>query len=327
MIPHNKVTTTPADLAAVGRVVASGQVGQGPEVEALEYDYCAYTGRKFAVAVGSGLAALRLAFLCRRDLTPTVPAYSCVALANAAYSWSAPLGVADVLPESWAIDPDDLGPDPQHTAAVVVNTFGVKAPHPRKPLFIIEDCTHGFGDQIADMEILSLGETKLFGGAGGGIILTDVKAYADTCRDWRNYDDKPASGTRLNDKLSDLHAALARTKLERISQILEEREELAIEYYTGLRHLDPTLLTLPPSGNRSWYRYVIRTKMAAPLLRAALHRKGVCAELPVEWWPDSKSAFPVAQNAYRYNVSLPLYPGLSKEAVKYVCTAISEILT
>ena len=264
MIPHNKVITTPEDIAAVERVVRSGQLAQGPEVEALEAEYCAYTGRKYAVAVGSGTAALRLAFLCRRDLTPTVPAYSCVALANAAYSFSKPLGVADVIPDAWTLDPNDLGSEVENSAVVVVNTFGVKATLPRKPLLVIEDCTHGFSDKIADIELLSLYSTKLFGANRGGIILTDAKAYADECRDRRDYDDKPASGTRLNDKLSDDHAAHARSKLARISSEIEKREKLAVEYYKGLRHLDPTLLTLPPSGDRTWYRYVIRSeKMTA----------------------------------------------------------------
>jgi dTDP-4-amino-4,6-dideoxygalactose transaminase len=326
MIPHNKVLTTEQDIEALVRVGRSNQLTQGPEVEALEAEYCAYTGRKYAVAVGSGLAALRLALLCRRDLIPTVPAYSCVALANAAYSYSAKLGIADALPLSWTLDPSDIGESPGQTAVVTVNTFGVKAPLPRAPLLVIEDCTHGFGDHRSDIEVLSLHATKLVGGAAGGMILTDVKTYADQCRDRRDYDDKASSGTRLNDKMSDIHAALARAKLARLPELIEEREEHAAAYRCGLEHIDPGLLTLPLGGDRTWYRFVIRTKMEAPLLRAALHRKGVGAELPIEWWPDDKAPYPAALNAYRRNVSLPLYPGLSKEALHHVCKAVSEII-
>ena len=329
MIPHNKVVVEQEDINALIRVGRSGHLSQGPETEALEADYCAYTGRKYAVAVGSGLAALRLALLCRRDLTPTVPAYSCVALSNAVYSFSAKIGIADVLPQVWTLDPSDLGESPGRSSVVTVNTFGVKARIPRAAMLTIEDCTHGFGDHKSDIEILSLHATKLFGAAGGGMILTDEKAYADACRDRRDYDDKPSSGTRLNDKTTDIHSALARTKLARTPGLIDEREELALEYFDRLAELDMAgVLTLPTLADRTWYRFVIRAKkMDAPLLRAALHRKGICAELPIEWWAEEKAPYPAALNAYKRNVSLPLYPGLGKDAVRHICNAISEILT
>ena len=325
MIPHNRVLTTKEDIAAVSRVVASGQLAQGPEVLALEDEFRAYTGRKYAVAVASGTAAVRLALLCRRDCTPCVPAYSCVALANAAYSFSDALAIADVTSDRWTIDPDDLSEMGLAGAAVVaVNTFGVRSEIPSGAALTIEDCTHGFGAHISDIEILSFHPTKLIGGAGGGMILTDVKDYADLCRDRRDYDDRLASGTRLNDKLSDVHAALVREKLKRLPLLLDERWELAYAYLAGLAPLTHSIDLPWVCPDRSWYRFVID---AGPVCRkAALTSRGVQTERPVCWWPHDARPYPVSYRASRFLLSLPLYPGLSKDEVAHVCRSLKETL-
>lgn len=332
MIPHNRVITTSEDLEAVERVIRSGQLAQGPEVEALEAELCEFTGRKYAVCVASGLAALRVALSSRRDLTPTVPAYSCVALANAAYSWSEKLGVADVLPGKWTIDPFDLEPEEKEASVVAVNTFGVKADIGRiRTLssfvpFIIEDCTHGFGDHISDVEVLSFYATKLIGGAEGGVLLTDSSYVAEYARDRRDYGDKPASGTRLNDKMSDVHAALVRTKLRRLPLLLEEREELAMLY---LEELNPVRnkIELPSPGDQTWYRFVIGSQNGnVDHFIARLRARGVHAERPIEFWPDDVVPYPVSEKAMLSNVSLPLYPGLTKDEVRHVAAAVRELV-
>jgi len=321
MILHNKCVTTLEDVEFAERVIRSGR----PEVEALEEDLCAYTGRRHAVAVASGLAALRLALLCKRGLLPTVPAYSCVALANAAYSFYDKLGIADVEPDKWNLDANDIA-DPENAAVVVVNTFGVPTDLPKNAGLVIEDSTHGFGLHRSEIEVLSFHSSKLIGGSVGGALLTDSKIYADAARDRRDYDNKPASGLRLNDKLGDVDAALVRSKLLRLHLILEERKELADLYFKELRPLQSKgLLELPYLGNNSWYRFVIRVKRHMAFMEA-MFRKGVMTASPIEWWPDDTGPYPIAHSAYESLVSLPLYPGLTKAQVLRVCKAVGEVL-
>ncbi|MCX5768945.1 MAG: DegT/DnrJ/EryC1/StrS family aminotransferase, partial [Candidatus Hydrogenedentes bacterium] len=61
MIPHSKPTIGTEEMNAVSRVLHSGQLAQGAEVEAFEKDCADMLGRKFGVAVNSGTAALHLA--------------------------------------------------------------------------------------------------------------------------------------------------------------------------------------------------------------------------------------------------------------------------
>ena len=331
MIPHNRVTFTREQRDAVDRVLASGHVAQGPEVAALEDDYRLYAGRKHAVAVASGTAALRLSFLALRDLKPIVPAYSCVALANAAHFYHSEIGIADCLPNTWTIAPDDLGSEPRASVVVAVNTFGVKSDIMRLKAAagaVIEDCTHGFGNHRSDVEVLSLYPTKLFGAAGGGMILTDEDDIAEFCRDMRDYDDKSACAWRLNDKLTDLQAAAARAKLACIDKSLSDREYLAQRYQHLLAHAaGSNLLALPPSGERSWYRFVVHTALQAEPVCAELKRLGVCAERPVEWWADGpRSDQPLSERAYLHNVSLPLYPGMTGREVDLVAHELAAHL-
>ena len=69
------------------------------------------TQSKAAAAVGSGLGAIRLALLALRVETGSeviVPAYSCVALANAVLAVGATPVCADIEVDSWTLSPDDV---------------------------------------------------------------------------------------------------------------------------------------------------------------------------------------------------------------------------
>ena len=324
MIPHNRVVTTPEDIEAVSRVVASGQLAQGPEVEALEAEMCEGTGRKYAVAVASGLAALRLTSLYWSAGTPAIPAYSCVALMNAVRTWTEPfpgVKIVDAVPGSWTMAADM----PAGFLAVAVNTFGVLADVPalhEAGAVVIEDCTHGFGGHESEAEVISFYATKLIGGAEGGMVLTDNADLANFVRDHRDYGDKPM-GTRLNDKMSDVHAALARSKLARLPSLIEERADLAALYLDELRGLEGKIV-LPVTGDRTWYRFVIETPDAVRWC-GRLREMNVGADQPVWDWLPPETVAPVARRAYRTLVSLPLYPGLEKGAIRYVAKCVREL--
>ena len=336
MIPHNRVINTRSDCEAVDRVIASGHIAQGPEVEAFEHDMCTYTCRRHAIAVSSGTEALRLAMLAYSGRRVTVPAYSCVALANAAMA--ARSGVmpvaADVMSGSWTIDPDEIGHDLELDVVVAVNTFGVKADVlglAEVGARVIEDCTHGFGDHWSDIDVMSCHATKLLGGAGGGVILTGDERVARYVRDLRDYDDKAANCNRLNSKMSDVQAALLRSKLRRLPSMIEERAEIAGWYMDALAH-PPAGVELPNIGDRTWYRFAIEVPDADHMLRR-LEQLRICAARPVDNWLVKSppivpiESAPTAYRAYDHIVSLPCYPGLTKAEVLHVAQCVRDIVS
>ena len=62
-IPHSRPTCGEEEADAVRRVVLSGQLAQGEQVERFEEEVAAFVGRRYGVAVSSGTAALHLALL------------------------------------------------------------------------------------------------------------------------------------------------------------------------------------------------------------------------------------------------------------------------
>src|SRR3989344_8381177 len=110
-VPHNRLTFGEEEVQAVADVVKSGHWAGGPRVKELEEALCARAGVKHAVGVSSGLSALRLALQglgVKQGDEVIVPAYSCVALANAALTLGAVPVPADVREEDFTIDPQSV---------------------------------------------------------------------------------------------------------------------------------------------------------------------------------------------------------------------------
>ena len=133
-IPHNRLTRGRHEVSAASRVVASGHWACGKKVERLEKKLSLVASKKYAVAVSSGLSAIRLALLAldiKKGDGVILPAYSCVALANAILSVGAKPLPADVLPGEWNINPSSVEKQRRsknHIKAVIaVHTFGFPA--------------------------------------------------------------------------------------------------------------------------------------------------------------------------------------------------------
>jgi perosamine synthetase len=86
VIYHSKPTLGIEEEEAVLEVIRSGQISQGPKVLEFEDMVASYIGRKYAIAVSSGLAALHLTLLSlgvKEDDEVILPSYTCDALLQA----------------------------------------------------------------------------------------------------------------------------------------------------------------------------------------------------------------------------------------------------
>lgn len=344
LIPHNRLTVTESDVQTVAAAVRSGYWTGGPKIAALEQAFARAVEVQHGVAVGSGFAALRLglhALGVREGDKVLIPAYCCVALCNAVLS----LGASPV--------PSDVGPDgtldlescsqacaSHHPKAIIaIHTFGVPAPIKalqRLGVPVIEDCAHGFGRSSggarfggqAQVTIVSLHATKLIGAGEGGLLLCDDAGLAERVRVARDCADLPPSPLRMNDRLSDLEAALAISQLARLPEFLRERERHADRYHERLAHHPG--LTVPAPRERIWYRYVVATQFPCETMVRRLRAGGVAADQPwPEWRADGYRPLPTPQAdaAYHSLVSLPLYPTLKEAEQDRVVTELIDALT
>jgi perosamine synthetase len=150
------------EASAVGAVIESRWVGQGPVVAEFERRFAERVGARHAVAVSSGTAALHLACLCL-DLRPgdevLVPTLTFAATAHAVRYCGAEPVFVDIEPHTLTVDTDDLRRriTPRTRAVIVVHYGGHPCPMDRiwdiadeHGLQVIEDAAHACGSRYRD---------------------------------------------------------------------------------------------------------------------------------------------------------------------------------
>lgn len=103
-IPHNRLTCGAEEEESLLNTLRNGQWVNGARVAELETALAQTAGVKHAVCVASGLSALRLTLIglgVKQGDRVLIPAYSCVALANAVLACGAAPVQVDVTPQDW----------------------------------------------------------------------------------------------------------------------------------------------------------------------------------------------------------------------------------
>jgi dTDP-4-amino-4,6-dideoxygalactose transaminase len=326
IIPHNQLLHGDEEVIAVSEVVRSGTWAGSPLIDSVESRFASVVGIKHAVAVGTGLGALRIALraigIGQGDAV-AVPGYSCVALANAVLSCGADPIPVEIDRNTLNICPEALmemvkANNHRIRAAIAVHTFGCPADMDKLAeagVPLIEDCSHafgrsGFGSQ-GRVALMSLYATKLVGAGEGGMIFTNDSSIMEKILHARDYTDLPPDGGRLNDKPSSFTAAIAGCQLDRLPGFLARRDHLAERYYNALGGLaDEGLCRLPfKKSGRVWYRYTLQLPRDVDEVILAMRACGVVSARPVEPWCEPPGKY--CAEAFSQTISLPIYPALT----------------
>lgn len=323
-IPHNRPTLDEREIVAATQVIRSGWVAQGPQVDAFESALCDFLGLPpgSAVAVSSGSAALYLALRALDLQGPVaIPGYACAALRNAVHL----AGLTERLVDNRKDEPNiDLSaPGVGATSALIlVHTFGIPSRFDpaQLPGFIIEDCAQAMGARVSgaaagtsgDIGIYSFYATKMIttGGQGGAIVSRNT-SWIEQIRDYRRFDARHDRSYRFNLCMTDLQAAIGRSQLARLPELLRIRREIFLEYESAF----PAFLTPRESDiEPNHYRAVLRVKDASRVI-SHFARHGIRCIVPIEDLeiPGDEDALPNAFALSRSTVSVPLYPTLSRD--------------
>jgi len=322
MIPHSAPTVGIREEQAALRVLRSGRLAQGAEVEAFEQECASALGRRYAVAVSSGTSALHLglgALGVPVTGTVAVPSYACAALITAIRVHGAEPVLCDNGPD-YNLNPSVI---PSNVEAVIVpHLFGATASMPPRHA-VIEDIAQSMGGDTgrrSPVAITSFYATKLMTTGEGGMLLSDDASMAEYARDRRDYDNRDEFVVRHNYKMTDLQAAIGRVQLARLPEFIARRRAIAAQYREGL---DDLPLVLPDAGGHVFFRYVVATDRRKEL-EGHLRRRGVEAKRPVHCPAHHYlgGEFPGAERAHLTCLSLPIYPSLVDADVARVIESV-----
>src|SRR5208282_4000253 len=294
MIPHSKPSFDSSDQRALSRVLSSGQVSQGPEVERAEKALASLTRTSACAAVCSGTKAIEMALRALKigaGDEVIVPSFCCVSVYHGIIGAGARCVPADIELTAYHLSQASVKANltRKTKAVLLVHVFGVpQDPGPFKAmgLKIIEDCAPAIGAHFGKKPVGSLGDaaifsfysTKLLAAGEGGMIASRVPRVIQQVRDLRECDNKPADVARQNVKWTDLQAALFLSQLRRLKEFNSRRAAIARRYDQALRTL-PVHLPVPAPG-RVYWRYVIRCGKDVSSLLRGFERRGIAARRP-----------------------------------------------
>lgn len=280
-----------AEIAAVEAAMRSGWISPlGPEVRAFEEALAGATGRKHAVALSSGTAALHLG-LNGLGVEPgqqvVVPTLTFGATAFAVtYQGATPIFI-DVEDVSWNLDPhlleellDTRAKASRLPAAVIsVDLFGrtcnvqeIQSICSKYNVPLLSDSAEALGATYdskpagsqGEAAVLSFNGNKIITTSGGGALVTDNAKLAAHVRKWSNQSREPFPWYQheeigFNYRMSNLLAALGRVQLSRLEEIVTRRREIHDRYASGFAALEGvTVLGDPPWGRWNGWLTTVR---------------------------------------------------------------------
>lgn len=345
-------------------VIEQGLFSQGKYVSQLENSIARYLGVKDAIAVSSGTAALHLALIALR-IGPgdevIVPAYTFPATANVVELVGAKPVFVDVDLRTYNIDYNQIVRKlTKRTKAIIpVHLFGnpcdmdsIRKLARSRKIKIIEDSAGAFGSEykkkkcgtIGDLGCFSFHPRKIITTGEGGMVVTNNKRIADKILLLRNHGMRhSASGndfvvSGFNYRMNELEAVLGIVQMQEIKKIIKEREQL-VQLYKKHLHQDRYFVfqAIASDCKQVTQAFVIRlNKISNTRMSIFLKKRGIettigAYALQVLKFYEKKyrlslQDYPIAYRLYRYALALPLYNGMTKHTIKYICDNLKACL-
>ncbi len=378
-IPLSRPSITEREERLVLEVLRSGRLSIGPMVERFEQLIAERVGTRHAVACSSGTAGLHMVLaslgIGPGDEVVTTP-FSFIASANAILYVGAKPVFADICPKSLNADPDAIerAIGPRTKAILAVEAFGnpthmseyarIASKH---EIFLIEDCCEALGVRHDGRNAGAFGRAGVFGfypnkqitTGEGGMVVTNDDRLADLCRSMRNQGRAVAgrgsigtgasggswlSHERLgyNYRMSEVNAAIGVAQMERLDEIIAQRQRVANRYMQRLMDVPDLILpTIPEGAEMSWFVFVVR--LAAGYTREERdrviqglrnHDIGAADYFPcIHLQPFYREAFgfregqfPIAESVSQRTLALPFFGEMTDREIDLVAQTVQVIL-
>ncbi|HSO69879.1 MAG TPA: DegT/DnrJ/EryC1/StrS family aminotransferase [Arachnia sp.] len=353
-IPPAKPLIGDEERAAVDRVLRSGMIAQGPEVAAFETEFSEHfkLGRA-CVAVNSGTSGLHLGLLsCGIGAGDEVivPSFTFAATANSVALTGAKPIFADISEDDFTLDPASVEASiTERTKAIMpVHLYGhpakmdqLRAIADKHGLMLFEDAAQAHGAALNGTPVGAFGEFAMFSlyptknmtSGEGGMVSAANAEIERNLRLYRNqgmlqqYHNEVVG---LNNRMTDIHAAIGRVQLTKVGAWTRTRQENAAFLSANLEGVTP-----PPIADGAvhvFHQYTVRV---------AGDRDGLSRALKEEYNVGSGMFYPVpnhrlkpfmsdvelpeTERAAKECLSLPVHPSLSQADLERIVLAVNAL--
>ena len=383
-IPIARTNLLDAEINSVLEPLKSGWLVQGPTVNESEDKWCVFTGAQHSIAVTSCTSGLHLS-LAASGFGPgdeaIVPAFTWISTANVVEHLGGKVVFCDIDLKTFNIDIAQIESKiTERTKAILpVHLFGLAADMEpiltlakKHNLFVVEDAACGFGAKYKDKHVGNFGNTGCFSfhprkaitTGEGGMVTTNDESLAEKIRRLRDHGaaltdlqrhlgarpyllaDHPDAG--YNQRMTDLQAALGSAQMDRASDIVVARRNLAQKYDEAFVDLEwlqtPQFTQCYEHGYQSYpclfipeeinlksinainvkrNQWMDDLQKAGISTRPATHAVHMLSFYKEKYKLESRG-FPNAYAADQCSISLPLFHGMEEEEQDFVIDKVLE---
>lgn len=354
-IPPAKPLIGDEEREAVDRVLRSGMIAQGPEVAMFEDEFSQHFGLgRECVAVNSGTSGLHIGLLAS-GIGPgdevIVPSFTFAATANSVALTGATPVFADIDPGNFclsasavraAVTPRTKAVMPVHLYGHPADMPGIQAVANEHGLKVFEDAAQAHGASLNGIPVGAFGEFAMFSlyptknmtsGEGGMVSVAD-RETGRLARLFRNQGMQKAYHNEvvgLNNRMTDIHAAIGRVQLTKVNAWTEMRRANAAFLDTSLEGV--TVPAVDAGARHVYHQYTVRVED---------DRDGLAAALKSEYQVGSGMFYPVPNHRLKpfqtvvdlpetelaagECLSLPVHPSVTREDLERIVTAVNTLV-
>lgn len=344
--------------AAIENILTNTSFIGGPIVKQFEVDFANYIDVSHVIGVANGTDAIEIALKALeigQGDEVIIPAMSWISTAEAVSFVGAKPVFADVLNDQHTMDISKIEEKinartkaimPVHFYGCPADINGVLAIAEKHNLRIIEDTAQAHGAQVHGQTVGTFGDISTFSfypgknlGAYGdaGAICTNDEELAYKCRLIANHGQASKHDHVIegrNSRLDTLHAAILSVKLEYIEGWTEKRIAHA-KYYNKLL-ADSNLQTpvIPKNSRHVFHVYAvlvekrdeIKQQLAERGIATQIHYPRSLPELTPYAGKLNSEDYPNAKRLGQCELSLPMYPELTREQIEFVVENLKQLV-
>jgi dTDP-4-amino-4,6-dideoxygalactose transaminase len=343
---------------ALDRVCQNAAFILGDEVEKFEQSFAELCGVKHCVALNSGTSALHLALI-SAGIGPgdevITPSNTFLATAEAIRYTGAKIVFADIDPATANIDPLEIEKaiTKQTRAIIPVHLYGrpadldaITRTAEQHRLVLIEDACQAHGAKYNGKPVGGFGHAAAFsfypgknlGAYGeGGALTTNDDEVAKLARSLRSHGESTRYFHKYvgyNYRMDGFQGAVLNVKMKHLREWTAKRQACASLYKELLAGANVKLLDDSPQSECVYHLFVVYVENRDQV-RAEMEKRGVqtAVHYPVpvhlqEAFADSgyaRGSLPHTERACEGCVSMPLFPEMTADQVRYAAKTLVEV--